>query len=53
MKDRAEREADEGRRERAAEDDDGGVNVQEHPQVAAHQNERRQHHRSGEQAEAG
>ena len=40
---RGKRKADERRRERAAENDDHGVDIVEHPQVAAHQNERDDH----------
>ena len=40
MQDRAERKSDKSGGERAAEDDDDGVDVVEHPQVAAHQDER-------------
>jgi hypothetical protein len=48
-----ERKADERCRERAAEDDDRRVGVQEHPEVAAHQDEGAKHDRAGKQAEAG
>ena len=34
-----ERKADQGRGERAAENDDDGVDVVEHPQIAAHQDQ--------------
>ena len=36
---RRQRKADQGRGGRAAEDDDEGVHVEEHPQIAAHQDQ--------------
>src|SRR5262249_10502962 len=47
------RKADQGGGERSAEDDDGGMGVDEHTEVAAHHNERHQHDGAGEQAQAG
>ena len=44
-----ERKADQGRGERAAENDDDGVDVVEHPQVAAHQDERDDDDDAGDQ----
>ena len=53
VEDRGERKADQGGGERAAENDDRRVRVEEHAQIAAHQDERDQHDRSRNQAEAG
>ena len=50
VQDRAERKADQCRRERTAEDDDDGMDVVEHPEVTAHQDQRRQDDAAGDQA---
>jgi hypothetical protein len=52
VKNRRQREADESRRERAAEDHDGGVIVDEHPQIAAHQNQGGHHAGTSQKAES-
>src|SRR5262245_40447721 len=51
--DRGQWESDQGRRERSAKDHDGGMRIHEHPQVAAHENERAEHDRACDQTEAG
>ena len=53
MHHRGERKADQGRGERAAENDDDGVDVVEHPQIAAHQDERDDDGGAGDQPQAG
>jgi hypothetical protein len=40
MEDRRKRKTDQSSCERAAEDHDGGMGIEEHPQIAAHENER-------------
>ena len=50
VQDRAERKPDKGRGERAAEDDDDGMDVVEHPEVTAHQDQRTQDDGAGDQA---
>ena len=53
MEDRGEREADQGRREGAAEDHDEGVAVREHAEIAAHQDQGDKHDAAGDNADAG
>ena len=50
VQDRAERKSYQCRRRRAAEDDDDGMDVVEHPEVTAHQDQRRQDDGAGDQA---
>jgi hypothetical protein len=40
MEDRRQRKTDQSRCESAAEDHDGGMGIEKHPQIAAHENER-------------
>ena len=53
VKDRGERKPDQRCGERAAENDDEGVDVEEHPEIAAHQDERDEHDDAGDQSKAG
>jgi hypothetical protein len=53
VEDAREGEADEGRGEHAADDHDEGVNVVEHPQVAAQEDERDHDHETAQQADGG
>ena len=53
VKDRGQRKPNQRRCEGDAENDDRGVGVREHPQIAAHENERAEHNSAGNKAEAG
>jgi hypothetical protein len=50
VQDRAERKPDKSGGERAAEDDDDGMDVVKHPEVTTHQDQRRQDDGAGDQA---
>ena len=50
---RRQRKPDQRGGERAAEDDDDGMDVVEHPEVAAHQNQRGYYDNAGDQAKQG
>ncbi len=52
VQDRAERKPDQGRGDRAAEDDDDGMDVVEHPEIATHQNQRAKDDGAGDEADA-
>jgi hypothetical protein len=47
------RKADQRCRSGAAENDDDGVNVVQHPKIAAHEDERRDNHGPGHKADGG
>ncbi len=53
VEDRVQREADQGRGKRTAEDDDHRVVAKKTPQIATHQHEGDDHDRAGNKAEAG
>ena len=53
MEHRRQRKPDQRRGERAAEDDDDGMDVVEHVEVAAHQDQRRQYDHAGDEAKQG
>jgi hypothetical protein len=53
MKNRRQREPDQGRCERAAEDHDGRVQIGEHSEIAAHQNKDAQYNGASNETEAG
>jgi hypothetical protein len=53
VKDRGERKADQRRGEGAAENDDEGMGVEEHRNVAAHEDEREQNDDTGNEADTG
>ncbi len=50
MEDRRKRKTDQSSCESAAEDHDGGMRIEEHPQIAAHENERGKDHYPRQQA---
>ena len=53
MEDRAQRETDQRGRRRTAENDDEGMQIEEHPQVAAHHDERDEDNAAEHEPEAG
>jgi hypothetical protein len=50
VENRGQREADQRGCKGTAKNHDGGMNIEEHPQIAAHENERGEDNRPGQQA---